>query len=306
MGTAEADNSLSDSGIQDGRSAGPVVPRLMLGARLRVLREEKGISREAAGQVIRASRSKISRLESGRHGFKPRDVTDLLTLYGVTDDAERATLRALAEETNTSAWWRYYGDVVPAWTQIYLGAEQAASVVRCFEPQRVPGLLQTPAYARAAIRLAHPDAAPNEIERRVRLRMTRQQILHRQPTAAQLWAVIDEAALRRPVGGTDTMRAQLRHLIKVSRLPQVTVQIIPFSAGGYAAEGGPFTILRLPGGQLPDVVHLEQLATVLYPGKPAEIERYWNLMNQLGVTAESPEETPTILHRILQEILQED
>ncbi|MFD6291153.1 helix-turn-helix domain-containing protein [Streptomyces sp. NPDC060205] len=305
MGTTEAVGSPFDSGVcdrrvPDGQSAGPVMPRLLLGARLRALREEKGISRTDAGDVIRASRSKISRLEAGRHGCKPRDVADLLTHYGVTDEAERATLLALADEANTPAWWQYYGDVVPPWLQTYLGAEQAASLIRCFEVQRVPALLQTPAYARASIRLGHPDADAQEIERRVTLRMERRRVLHRNPPT-QLWAVIDEAALRRPVGGLDTMRAQLRHLIEICRLPQVTVQIIPFHAGGYAAEGGPVTVLRLPGGQLPDVVCLEQLATALYPDKPADVERYWGVLNRLGLEAEPPEETPTILHRILQE-----
>ncbi|WP_436949952.1 helix-turn-helix domain-containing protein [Streptomyces sp. SudanB52_2052] len=277
-----------------------MVPRLALGARLRGLRQERGISRADAGHVIRASSSKISRLEAGRHGFKLRDVADLLTLYGVTDEAERATLLALAEQANTPAWWRYYSDVVPTWMQSYLGAEQAASLIRCYQVQRVPGLLQTADYARAAIRLAHPDAGAEEIDRRLALRMTRQRILHRQP-ATQLWAVLDEAALRRPVGGIRVMRAQLRHLIEMCRLPQVTVQILPFHAGGHAAEGGPVTILRLPGGQLPDVVYLEKLTTALYPDRPAEIERYWDAMNRLVVEAESPDETPTILHRLLQE-----
>ncbi|MET9865578.1 helix-turn-helix transcriptional regulator [Streptomyces sp. NPDC006129] len=300
MGTEEAARPSTGSGALDGRSAGPMVPRLALGARLRRLRQERGISREDAGHVIRASSSKISRMEAGRHGFKLRDVADLLTLYGVTDEAERATLLALAEQANTPAWWRYYSDVVPTWMQTYLAAEQAASLIRCYQVQRVPGLLQTGDYARAAIRLAHPDAGAEEIDRRVALRMTRQRILHRQP-AAQLWAVLDEAALRRPVGGIRVMRAQLRHLIEMCRLPQVTVQILPFHAGGHAAEGGPVTILRLPGGQLPDVVYLEKLTTALYPDRPAEIERYWDAMNRLVVEAEPPDETPTILHRLLQE-----
>jgi transcriptional regulator with XRE-family HTH domain len=284
----------------DGLSAGPVVPRLVLGARLRELREERHISRQAAGEAIRASRSKISRLEAGRHRFKPRDVADLLTLYGVTDEAERATLLVLAEEANSPAWWQHFNDVVPTWTRAYLGAEQAASLVRCFEVQRVPHLLQTPDYARASLRLAHSGADGAELDRRVKLRMTRQRILRRRP-AAQLWAVIDEAALRRPVGGISTMRAQLRHLIEICRLPQVTVQVMPFLAGGHAAVAGPVTILRLPGGRLPDMVYLEQRVTALYPDRPHEIERYWDVMNRLVVEAESPDETPTILHRILQE-----
>ncbi|MGX9885674.1 helix-turn-helix domain-containing protein [Streptomyces sp. NPDC002276] len=301
MGSDEVLTTPPDSALLDGRSAGPMVPRLVLGARLRELREERQISRTAAGEVIRASRSKISRLEAGRHGFKLRDVADLLTLYGVRDEGERATLLALAEEANAPAWWQYFNDVVPTWTQAYLGAEQAASLIRCFEVQRVPQLLQTPDYARASLRLAHSDARGEELDRRVMLRMTRQRILRRRP-AAQLWAVIDEAALRRPVGGIRTMRAQLRHLIEICRLPQVTVQIMPFLAGGHAAEAGPVTILRLPGGRLPDMVYLEQRVTALYPDRPNEIECYWDVMNRLVVEAESPEETPTILHRILQEI----
>ncbi|KOG10019.1 helix-turn-helix domain-containing protein [Streptomyces viridochromogenes] len=300
MRSDEAAYTPADSSVLDGGSAGPMVARLVLGERLRRLREERCVSRVAAGHVIRASRSKISRLEGGRHGVKPRDVADLLTHYGVTDEAERATLLTLAEQANAPAWWQYYADVVPAWTQVCLGVEQAASLIRCFEVQRVPHLLQTPDYARASIRLAHPDAGAEEVDRRCALRMTRGRILHRRP-AAQLWAVIDEAALRRPVGGLDVMRDQLRHLIEICRLPHVTVQIMPFLAGGHAAESGPVTILRLPGGLLPDVVYLEQLATALYPDKPSEIERYWDVMNRLVVEAESPDETPTILHRILQE-----
>lgn len=300
MGVHKSAGTPIDSGILGGRSAGPMVPRLLLGARLRRLREERGVSREDAGHAIRGSRSKISRMEAGRHGFKLRDVEDLLTLYGVTGEAERATLLTLVEESNTPAWWQYFNDVVPAWTQNYLAAEQAASLVRCFEVQRVPVLLQTPDYARASLRLAHADASPEEIERRVALRMSRQRILHRQP-ATRLWAVLDEAALRRPVGGSSTMRAQLRHLIEICRLPQVSVQVLPFLSGGHSAEGGPITIVRLPGSELPDVVYLEQLATGLYPDRPAEIECYWDAMNRLAVEAESPDETPTILHRILQE-----
>ncbi|MER7400976.1 helix-turn-helix transcriptional regulator [Streptomyces sp. NPDC000070] len=300
MGTEEAARTTPGSGVLDGGSAGPMVPRLALGTRLRGLREARGIGRAEAGHVIRASASKISRMEAGRHGFKLRDVADLLTLYGVTDEAERATLLALAEQANIPAWWQYYSDVVPAWMQTYLGAEQAASVIRCFQVQRVPGLLQTADYARASIRVAHPDAGAQEMDRRVALRMTRQRVLHRRP-ATRLWAVIDEAALRRPVGGLDVQRAQLRHLIEICALPQVTVQILTFRSGGHAAEGGPVTILRLPGGELPDVVYLEQLTTGLYPDRPAEIESYWDAMNRLVVDAESPDETPTILHRILQE-----
>ncbi|CAM5711447.1 helix-turn-helix transcriptional regulator [Streptomyces griseorubiginosus] len=300
MGATEPAGTPTEHGLLGGASAGPMVPRLLLGARLRALRERQDISRETAGHVIRGSRSKISRMEAGRHGFKLRDVADLLTLYEVTDEAERATLMTLAEEANTPAWWQDFHDVVPAWAQAYLAAEQAASLVRCFEVQRVPALLQTPDYARAALRRAHADASPQEIERRVALLLSRQRILHRRP-ATRLWAVLDEAALRRPVGGAATMRAQLRHLIDMCRLPQVTVQVMTFHGGGHSAEGGPITVVRLPGSELPDLVYLEQLTTGLYPDRPADIESYWDALNSLAVEAESPDETPTILHRILQE-----
>lgn len=281
--------------------AGPAVPRLVLGSQLRRLREARGVTREAAAERIRASHSKISRLELGRTGFKIRDVEDLLTLYGVVEDGERATLLALARQTNTSAWWHEYADVVPTWAQTYLGLEQAAAVMRQYEAQFVPGLLQTADYARAVIRLGHPDAAPKQIERRVELRMRRQGILRRRD-APRLWAVIDEAVLLRPFGGAATMRSQVEHLLEVCRLPHVTVQLMPFRAGGQVAAGGPVSILRLPGAELPDVVYLEQLTCAHYPDRPAEVEHYRHLMNRLAVESEDPEATMATLRRVLREM----
>ncbi|SFD45712.1 helix-turn-helix domain-containing protein [Streptomyces aidingensis] len=278
--------------------AGPTLPRLVLGAQLRRLREAGRFSREAAGEVIRASHSKICRLELGRTGFKLRDVADLLDLYGVTDEAHRATLLELAERANTPGWWQAYADVVPDWLHGYLGAEQAASVIRTYEVQFVPGLLQTPDYARAVIRLGHGGARPRELDRRVELRGRRRQILGG-PRPVQLWAVIDEAALRRPVGGADTMRGQLRHLIEISRRSHVTVQVLPFSAGGHAAAGGPVTLLRLPGDRLPDVVYLEQLTTAVYLDRPADTDPYWDVVNRLAVEAACPEESRRIIARIM-------
>jgi transcriptional regulator with XRE-family HTH domain len=287
-------------GNGQGAGAGPAVPRLVLGIQLRRMREERGITRKAAGDRIRASHSKISRLELGRTGSKLRDVEDLLTLYGVTQEGERATLLALAKEANAPAWWYGYGDVVPAWLQTYLGLEQAASVIRSYEVQFVPGLLQTADYARAVITLGHPDAPVREIDRRVELRMGRQRILH-QRHVPHLWAVIDEAALRRPFGSPATMRSQLVHLLAISELPHVTVQVMPFRSGAHVAAGGPVCILRLPGGELPDVVYLEQLASALYPDKASEVEHYRHIMNRLVVEAEEPGETRVTLQRILRE-----
>ncbi|MFF0573461.1 helix-turn-helix transcriptional regulator [Streptosporangium saharense] len=289
--------------IADGSptGAGPTVLRMLLGVRLRRLREEKNVSLEEAGETIRASRSKISRLELGRTGFKQRDVADLLTRYGLTDEAERATLLEMARQASRRGWWQPYGDLVPSWLDSYLGLEQAAAVIRAYEVQLVPELLQTEDYARAAIRLAHQDATNAERERRVELRMLRQRILHRR-NAPRLWAVIDEAALRRPIGGTAVMRAQLEHLIAATELSHVTVQVMPFSAGGHAACGGPVTILRMPEQQLPDVVCLRHHTGAVCPDRPGDVQRYWHIMNQLVIQAEPATATRDILNRVIAEL----
>lgn len=189
------DPSLLHLGAQSG-GGGPTVLRITLGTQLRRLREASGITRETAGYAIRASHAKISRLELGRVGFKERDVADLLTLYGVDDGPEREAFLDLARKANISGWWHRYSDVLPSWFEIYVGLEQAASVIRTYEAQFVPGLLQTEDCARAVVRLGHPDGSADDIDRRVHLRMRRQQLLT-QPEAPNMWAVLDEAALRR-------------------------------------------------------------------------------------------------------------
>jgi transcriptional regulator with XRE-family HTH domain len=259
--------------------------RLVLGMRLRRLREAAGVSSEDAGQAIRASRSKISRLEHGRTGFKSRDVADLLTLYGVSDDAEHATMLALAKHSNADSWWQEYADVVPAWLEHYLDLERAASLIRSYEVACIPGLLQTADYARAVLRSAHPDAPEAEVERRVQLRLRRQQVLWRDDPV-RLWAVIDEAALRRPVGDSAVMRAQIAHLIEVSRLSHVNIQVLPLSAGGHAAGGGSVTLLRFSEFELPDMVYLEPLLTAVYLSKPEDSAYYRNVLDRLATQAE--------------------
>jgi Domain of unknown function (DUF5753) len=194
-------------------------------------------------------------MELGRVSFKERDVVDLLEIYGVTDETERATLVALAREANSPGWWHKYGDVLPDWFQVYVGLEEAAALIRLYEVQFVPGLLQTADYARAVVRLGQPGASAAEIERRVSLRMSRQELLSK-PDAPRLWAVVDEAALRRPIGGKEVMRAQLERLIEVTKEPNITLQVVPFSSGCHTAEGGAFTILRFPEVDLPDVLPL--------------------------------------------------
>jgi hypothetical protein len=280
---------------------GPTVLRMLLGAHLRRLREAHGVSREDAGWEIRSSESKISRMELGRVSFKERDIADLLTLYGVDDAEERARLLALAREANTPGWWHRYGDVLPGWFQSYLGLEAAATMIRSYEVQFVPGLLQTEDYARAVVLLGRATGGPEVVERRVRLRMDRQRVLAR-ARGPQLWAVLDEAVLRRPIGGPAVMRAQLEALMRACDLPSVRLQVIPFDVGGHAAAGGAFSILRFPDRDLPDVVYVEQLTSALYLDKREDVDHYAAAMERLCVEAEPPERTPELLRKVLGEM----
>lgn len=281
-----------------GESSGSVVRRILLGSQLRRLRESRGITREAAGYSIRASESKISRMELGRVSFKARDVEDLLTLYGVTDDAERASLLGLAKEANIAGWWHSYGDVLPGWFQTYIGLEGAASLIRIYEVQFVHGLLQTEAYAHAVVRRGMPNGSNAEIDRRVALRLERQKALVSE-RAPRFHAVLDEAALRRPYGERDVMRGQLKHLIEVSEQPNVTLQVMPFSFGGHA-ESGAFTLLRFPESDLSDIVYLEQLTSSLYLDKPEEVAQYDRAMERLQKDSPGPEESRDLLRGLLQ------
>src|SRR6266540_6904131 len=185
---------------------------MLVGAQLRRLRTDKGLSREQAGEAIRASEWKIHRLENGQVGFKDRDIVDLLRFYGVDDPGEVADFLVLAREANAPGWWHHYGDVLPQWVRAYVDLESAAAVIRTYEGQFVPGLLQTTRYMRAVIGGAYLGAAPEELERRVTLRLGRQQLLQR-PVGPRLWAVVDEAALHRPVGGPEVMRAELERVM---------------------------------------------------------------------------------------------
>lgn len=292
---------LMEVGVETAQPAGgPTVLRRLLGAQLRRLRERQGITREEAGYAIRASGSKMSRLELGRVGFKERDVADLLTLYGVTDETDRESLLALARDANSPGWWHRYGDVLPGWFETYVGLEEAAALVRTYEVQFIPGLLQTEEYARAVISLGNSTAPPEEIEQRVSLRITRQKLLTR-GESPRLWAVVDEAALRRPIGGRDVMRGQIERLIEATKLPGVILQVLPFRVGGHTAEAGAFSILRFPESDLPDVVYVEQLTSALYLDRRDDVDSYMEAMERLCVVSAPPDETAEILSRILQE-----
>ena len=304
MVSNQARESVSALASTDGAVAAaryePTALRIALGAQLRRLREARHITTGEAGQAIRATHSKISRLERGRSGTKQRDVADLLSLYGVTDETEREGLLTLARQANMPGWWQEYSDILPKWFELYVGLEKSASIIRTYEVQFVHGLLQTEDYARAVILIANANASSDEIGRRVSLRMRRQQMLT-QPDAPELWAVLDEAALRRPPGGPQVMRGQVEHLLEITDLPNVTLQIVPFDTGPHAAAGGPFTILRFPEPDLADLVYLEQLNSALYLDQPEDVIDYVTVMDQLCVQAETGAASKDVLRALLKE-----
>ncbi|MEU3413102.1 MULTISPECIES: helix-turn-helix domain-containing protein [unclassified Streptomyces] len=272
---------------------------MLLGSQLRRLREARGITREAAGYSIRASESKISRMELGRVSFKTRDVEDLLTLYGITDESERESLLSLAREANVAGWWHSYTDVLPSWFPTYVGLEGAASLIRVYEVQFVHGLLQTEEYAREVVRRGMKGASAADIERRVALRLERQRHLL-SDSAPELHIVLDEAALRRPYGDRDVMRGQLQHLIDISERSNVRLQVMPFSFGGHSGESGAFTILSFPESDLSDVVYLEQLTSALYLDKREDVAQYEQALKELQQDSPGPDESRDLLRGLLQ------
>ena len=271
---------------------GPTVRRIVLGNQLRRLREARSISREAAGEVIRGSESKISRMELGRVSLKERDITDLLGLYGVEDEQERETLLVMARHANEAGWWHSYGELVPSWFQNYVGLEEAATRIQTYEVRMIPGLLQTGDYAWWVVKQGLPEASDAEVHHRTRLRLDRQKVLD----TAKVWAVIDEAALHRIIGNPEVMREQLRHLLRLIEDNAITFQIVPFSVGNYSAENA-FTLLRFAETELPDIVYLEYLNGSLYLDKRSAVELYAKVTHRLAVEADTPENSADRLSR---------
>jgi len=280
--------------------AGPSVRRLILGSQLRRLRERSGISCAEAGYSIRGSASKISRMETGRISFKERDVEDLLTLYGLNDPDERAQLVSLVAASRQTGWWHRYNDRMPKWFEDYVGLEEAASRIQCWELQFVPGLIQTEAYARAAIVHGRPRAGAEEVDRLVELRMRRQRILDG-THPPRLWTVIDESVLRRSLGGTAVLKAQIDRLLELIDLPHVSLQVIPFSRSGYVAEGA-FSILRFAESELPDIAYVEHLTGALYLERLDELEVYGRAFDRLVVDAETPRGSRQFLEKVRAEL----
>jgi hypothetical protein len=290
---------VAERGQTEPEGAGPTARRIILGAQLRGLRERAGVGRSEAAWSIRGSDSKMSRLEAGKVGFKERDVADLLTMYGVTDPDERELLLDMTRRSNEPGWWQPYGDVLPPWFEDYVGLETSASRIQTYELLFVPGLLQTEDYARAVITSGHPDRATPDDERRLQVRMRRQQTLGRRD-APTFWAIVDESVLHRPIGGSSALVAQVEHMLELSSLPNVVLQILPFTMSGYAAESS-FSILRFAEPELPDLVYQEHLTAAAYLDKRSEVEAYSRVMDRVAVDALTPDETRQHLTKLVAE-----
>ncbi|MEJ2869461.1 helix-turn-helix transcriptional regulator [Actinomycetospora sp. OC33-EN08] len=292
-----AENALEEpDGFGGPDDPGPTARRIIVGAQLKRLREQASVTRAAAGYHIRGSESKISRMESGKVGFKHRDVDDLLTLYGEGETERRARLLELATQANEAGWWQRPGEAVPDWFSEYVGLEAAAVRIQAYELLFVPGLLQTEDYARAIVTRGRPDEATPTENERVDVRMKRQRILDR-PDAPRLWAVIEESVLHRPIGGHQVLAAQLEHLAERSRRPNITLQVLPSELSGYGSEAA-FTMLRFAAADVPDITYIEGLTGALYLDRRAEVEEYSRSMDQLTIDALSPDETRSLLAKL--------
>jgi transcriptional regulator with XRE-family HTH domain len=283
-----------------GSEHSPTVRRRRLALELRRLREAARLTCEEVAEHLECSASKISRVETGRVSVSPRDVRDMLELYNVPA-AQRENLVQLARDSRQKGWWHAFSDTMEPQFATYVGLESAASEIRIYEVSLIPGLLQTEDYARAVIRSGMMSSPVEDVERAVALRMARQPAVTRDDPP-KVWAVVDEAALRRRVGGAGLMRLQLEHLLAQAALPNVAVQVIPFTGGAHPAMGRPFVILVFPERVDTDVVYLEDLTSALYVEDVAEVDRYNVFFNHLRATALSFDDSAALITSVLKEM----
>ncbi|RPK63190.1 Helix-turn-helix domain protein [Streptomyces sp. ADI96-02] len=266
----------------------PTVRRRRLGQELRRLREIKGMTAEEVAERLLVSQSKISRLENGRRSISQRDVRDLCGVYEVDDHRIVDSLMQMAKDSRQQGWWHAFGDIPYS---VYIGLETDAQSLRVYEPQMVPGLLQTRAYAEALISGALPEAPPTDIEKRVSVRARRQERVNAPDGPLRLWAVIDESALRRRVGDKQVMIDQLEHLVEQSRLPHVTVQVLPFDMGAHPGINGQYAILEFPDAADSSVVYIEGVTSDLYLEKANDVQRYSVMYEHLRAQALNADQT---------------
>ncbi|WP_282692999.1 helix-turn-helix transcriptional regulator [Streptomyces sp. CC208A] len=269
-------------------SVNPTVRRRRLGQELRKLREGKGMTAEQVAERLLVSQSKISRLENGRRSISQRDVRDLCSVYEVEDEAMVNSLMQMAKDSRQQGWWHAFGDIPYS---VYIGLETDAQSLRVYEPQIIPGLLQTRSYATAVISGALPESTPADIEKRTSVRTRRQERIHDEERPLRLWAVIDEAALRRVVGNRQVMVEQLEHLVEQSHLPHVTVQVLPFDTGAHPGISGQYSILEFPDASDSSVVYIEGVTSDLYLEKGPDVSKYSYMYEHLRAQALGVEQT---------------
>lgn len=270
----------------------PTVRRRRLGQELRRLREIKGMTAEEVAERLLVSQSKISRLENGRRSISQRDVRDLCGVYEVEDHRIVDSLMQMAKDSRQQGWWHSFGDIPYS---VYIGLETDAASLRVYDPQVVPGLLQTRQYAEALIQGALPEATPADIDKRVQVRLRRQERIAAAETPLRLWAVLDEAAVRREVGNKQVMIDQLEHLLEMSQLPHVTVQLIPFQMGAHPGVSGQYAILEFPDAADSSVVYIEGVTSDLYLEKPLDVQKYSVMYEHLRAQALNVDQTREFL-----------
>ncbi|MCX4405264.1 MULTISPECIES: helix-turn-helix transcriptional regulator [unclassified Streptomyces] len=288
--------------MSDNRSSGsaPTVLRMVLGKRLRQLRERAGVSFEEAARAIEVTPLTVRRIEKAEVGLRIPYVKELLHTYGVPA-TEIDDFLALAREANQPGWWYKYRDVLPEWFSAYVSLESEASVIRLYEPHYVPGLLQTNDYATALMRVGFPNASQEDVARRVALRTKRQDLLAK-PDAPAIWAILEETVLRRPVGGAEVMRAQIDRLHEVLDMPKVRIQVMRFGVGAHPGAFGPFHHFRFGFSELPDVIYTESLAGAVYVDRPADVVTYLEVLDRMSVQAEPVARTRAILGELRKEL----
>ena len=284
-----------------GRSS-PTVKRRRLAAELRHLRETAGLTIDEVAERLEWSTAKISRIENARVSVLPRDVKFLLSVYGITDNDDAwEVLTSLARESRQKGWWQQYGEAVPDWFEVYVGLEAEATTISGYDAEFVPGVLQTKDYARAVHRAQLMTATGDEIDRLVSVRLARQELLT-SDDAPQLWLVLNEAVIRRAVGGRQTMRAQLERLAEASNLPNLTLQIVPFSAGAHPAMDGSFKLLSFGDPTDPNIVYIEYHTGALYLEKRDDVTRYSLMFDHLRAAALSVDASRDTMARAAEEL----
>ncbi|MGI5198945.1 helix-turn-helix domain-containing protein [Streptomyces sp. CA-288835] len=286
--------------MSEPRSA-PTVGQVVLGRRLLDLRERAGLKREEAARILRVTAATVRRMEMAEVALKIPYLQLLLKAYGVSEEEADAFV-TLAEEANKPGWWQRFHDILPGWFSMYVSLEGAAGLIRSYEPHFVPGLMQTEEYAYGVMESgAIGQTKPEDIERHVALRMQRQELLRRED-APRFWVIMDETAVRRPVGGPAVMRAQIDKLLEVTKLPNVTLQIAPFSSGPHAGTYGPFVLFRFAVPELPDMVYSEYLTGAVYLDARSEVATHLEVMDRMAAQAATAHRTNEILLDLRKEL----